>query len=183
MDVLALILSSAVVSAIFSSIATLYVTERNYRNEYYKKIIEKRFRAHEFLNEVISRLKVSVPDSDRKSYHAIFGRTRNEYQEFTIELATNGPDFWVTNRTRDAILDLNKEFFRCNLLLDERNGNLEEVGKMEYEEIGKLRDKLEDCLLSELPSLHKVRRFLKDKEVIKQYGVFELKKRPSDYKS
>jgi len=183
MTAIGLILSSAVVGAIFSSIVTLYVTERNYRNEYYKKIVEKRFQAHELLNGVISRLKIAVPDKDGKSYHSIFAGTSEEYEAFMIELATNGPDFWVMDKTRGALLELNKELFRCHLLLNEMNGNLKEVGKKEYVEIGKLRDKLEDYMLSELPSLHKVRQFLKGKTVTKVYGVFDLKKRPSEYES
>lgn len=183
MNTIWLILSSAVVGAIFSSIATLYVTERNYRNEYYKKIVEKRFQAHEFLNGVISRLKIAVPDKDGRSYHTIFVGTREEYEAFMVDLAANGPDFWVTNKTQEALLELNKELFRCHLLLNEMNSNLIEVGKKEYEEIGKLRDKLEDSMLSELPSLHKVRQFFHSKTVIKDYGLFDLKKRPSEYRS
>jgi len=180
MTITTLVLSSAVVGAVISSIITLYVAERNYRNEYYKRIIEKRFQAHEHLNSLISVLKTAVPDNDGRSYHDIFSGDGGEYKSLMVELAKNGPDFWVTNRTRSAILELNKEFFRCHLLLEEMRGDSVEVGKKEYVEIGKLRDKLEDSLLNELPTLHKVKRFLREKSVVKDSALFDLKKRPSE---
>jgi len=159
---------------------TLYVTERNFRNEYYKKIIEKRFQALEYLNGLISLLKIAVPDKDGKSYHAIFSEDGSEYKNIMSELANKGSDFWVTAKTQSAILALNKEFFRCHLLLEEMNGNAIEVGKKEYFEIGKHRDNLEASVLGELPTLHKVRCFLRNKNVKKDYFSFDLKKRPSE---
>lgn len=182
MDAIGLILSSAVVGAMFSSFATLYVTERNYRNEYYKIIVEKRFQAHEVLNGIISKLKIAIPDTDGRSYHTIFAGTTEEYDAFMVGLAVNAPDFWVSRKTRETLLELNKEFFRCHLLLNKMDGNLKEIGKMEYKVIGGLRDKLEKCLLSELPSLHKVRNFLKRKTIIEDYNVFDLRERPHDYR-
>jgi len=59
-------------------------------------------------------------------------------------------------------------------------GDSIEVGKKEYFEIGKLRDRLENSVLDELPTLHKVRQFLREKSVGKDYAVFDLKKRPSE---
>ena len=47
-------------------------------------------------------------------------------------------------------------------------------------EIGKLRDNLEESVLGELPTLHKVRSFLREKRVVKDYASFDLKKRPSE---
>ena len=178
MNITALVLSSAVIGAVISSLITLYVAERSYRNEYYKKIIEKRFQAFEYLNRLISILKVAVPDKDGRSYHSIFSGNGCEYQSLLFDLAKNGPDFWVTDRTRSIILELNKEFFRCNLLLEEMKGNSVEVGKKEYVSIGKLRDSLEDSMLKELPTAHKVRQFLSEKRVVNSYAVFDLKKGP-----
>jgi hypothetical protein len=180
MAIVGLVLSSAVIGALISNIKTLYVTERNFRNEYYKKIIEKRFQAHEYLNGLISSLKIAVPDKDVRSYHAIFSGNGREFKNIMSELANKGSDFWVTNKTHAAILALNKEFFRCHLLLEEMNGDAIEVGKKEYFEIGKLRDSLEDSVLGELLTLHKVRRFLREKSVVKDYTSFDLKKRPSE---
>lgn len=180
MIILAVILSSAVIAAVISSIMTLYVTERHFRNEYYKKIIEKRFHALEYLNWLISLLKIAIPDKDGKTYHAIFSDDGSEYKKVMSELANKCSDFWVSNKTQSAILKLNKEFFRCHLLLEESNGDAIEVGKREYFEIGKLRDNLEENVLGELPTLHKVRRFLREKNVKKDYASFDLKKRPSE---
>lgn len=52
-------------------------------------------------------------------------------------------------------------------------------GKSEYKEIAKLRDELEEALLSELPELHKIDKFLAGKTVEKKISETDLKRRPS----
>ena len=171
---------ATIISAVVSSLVTLHVTERNYRNLYFKKIVDKRFKALESINNIINKLKIAIPDTDERCYHNIFGWSKEEYALFVLEFANEEMGFWLTNETRSALLRLNKEFYRCHLLLDEMNDNLVEVGKNEYMEIGKLRDDLEHCMLSELPSLYKVNEFIKNKSVIKEYGKYNLWRRPSD---
>jgi len=66
------------------------------------------------------------------------------------------------------------------MLIEERNGDLVSVGKEEYEEICELRDSLEHAMLEELPDLYKVKKFLKNKSVVRGYGAYNLKMRPKD---
>ena len=64
MTIVGLVFSSAVIGAVISSIMTLYVTERNFRNEYYKKIIEKRFQARNYSKQINLFVETTVPDKD-----------------------------------------------------------------------------------------------------------------------
>jgi hypothetical protein len=179
MQDLNLILASSVIAAAVSSFFTLYLSERNFRNDYYKAIISKRFGALEGLREIIDILKIAIPETNG-SYHAIFGWNENDYIHFTNKVAS-GQDisFWVCDETKDALLALNKEFFRCSVLQDQDGLSLIEVGKLEYQEIGKLRDNLEIQVLKELPNVHKVHRFLRGKKVENAYLEYDLKDRPS----
>jgi len=82
MDMLAAILSSAVAGGLFSGFFTLYISERNYRNEYYKMIVDRRLTAHEQINRLVNDLKTSIPDTDGKTYHRIFGLDKEQYHVF-----------------------------------------------------------------------------------------------------
>ena len=186
METLGIIISSAFVATVLSSAVTIYISRLGYKDAYYEKLIDKRLLAHDEIGTLISLLKTSVQDpesSDRRTYHQIFALGYDNFCKVTAVFGADTHTQWVTNRTREALLKINREIYRCHLLYKEFDEDLIGVGKTEYEEIARLRDELEEALLSELPELHKIDAFLAGKSVEKQISEVDLKKRPSGIES
>lgn len=182
METLGIVLSSALIATVLSSAVTIYVSRLGYKDAYYKKLIDKRLLAHDEIGALISLLKTSIQDpdsSDRRTYHQIFAFGYDNFCKVTALFGSDAHSQWVTNRTSEAQLKVNREFFRCSLLFKELGDDLVAVGKSEYKEIAKLRDELEEALLSELPELHKIDKFLAGKTVEKEISEIDLKRRPS----
>ena len=182
METLGIVLSSAFIATVLSSAVTVYVSRLGYKDAYYEKLIDKRLLAHDEIGALISVLKTSIQDpqsADRRTYHQIFALGYDNFCKITAMFGSDTHSQWVTNRTRKALLKINREFFRCSLLYDQFNEDLVKVGKTEYQEIARLRDELEESLLAELPDLHKIHKFLASKSVEKEISETDLMKRPS----
>lgn len=182
METLGIVLSSAFIATVLSSAVTIYISRLGYKDAYYTKLIDKRLLAHDEIGALISVLKTSIQDpesQDRRTYHQIFAFGYEHFCKVTAMFGSDTHSQWVTNRTREALLKINREFFRCSLLYNEFGEDLVRVGKTEYKEIARLRDELEEALLSELPELHKIDKFLAGKSVEKAISEVDLMKRPS----
>ena len=185
MEIVGVILSSAIVATVLSSLVTIYISRLGYKDKYFEKLIDKRLLAHEELYAVVNSLKIAVQDTeseDRRTYHQIFSMDYDNFSRFTAHSSSQNNSFWISDDTKKAAIDLNREFFRCHLLFQE-TGDLVEVGRQEYREVARIRDQLEKCLLAELPSLHKIEVFLSNKTIETQVAKVDLKKRPSDAES
>ena len=182
METLGIVLSSAFIATVLSSAVTVYVSRLGYKDAYYEKLIDKRLLAHDEIGALISVLKTSIQDTesaDRRTYHQIFSFGYEDFCKVTAMFGSDTHSQWVTNQTREALLKINREFFRCSLLYKQFNNDLVKVGKTEYKEVARLRDELEESLLAELPELHKIDKFLADKSVEKEVSETDLMKRPS----
>lgn len=182
METLGVIFSSAFIATVLSSAVTIYISRLGYKDAYYTKLIDKRLLAHDEIGALITVLKTSIQDPeslDRRTYHQIFAFGYEYFCKVTAMFGSDTHSQWVTNRTRQALLKINREFFRCSLLYKEFDDDLIKVGKDEYMEIARLRDELEEALLSELPELHKIDKFLAGKSVEKAVSEVDLMKRPS----
>lgn len=78
MDILTVVLSSSVVSAIVSALVggwfSLRTKQNEYANAYYKMILERRLAAYEEVERLIAAIKVAVIDDDQKPYHLLFSK-------------------------------------------------------------------------------------------------------------
>jgi hypothetical protein len=79
-----------------------------------------------------------------------------------------------TNKSYKRIYD---EIVRCYCLL-EKNENLGNIGKEEYQFIAKLRDELENNVLIDLKDLYKIDKFFKQKKVETSFIERKLSDRP-----
>jgi hypothetical protein len=79
-----------------------------------------------------------------------------------------------TNKSYKRIYD---EIVRCYYLL-EKNENLGNIGKEEYQFIAKLRDELENNVLIDLKDLYKIDKFFKQKKVKTSFIERKLSDRP-----
>lgn len=76
---------------IFNVIALIYLHHLNYKNEYYKKIVEKRFEAYEAIEkalEELGALSISLPDEQSNlKYYRVFD-SWEKYEKFYSNFTT-----------------------------------------------------------------------------------------------
>lgn len=169
-NITTIILSSSIaiiLSAIVSVFVSIKLKNLDYKNEYYKKILEKRLDAYKFLEAQIAVLKSSVLDEDRKSYYLIFAYGIDKYYEFQQDLfAALSYSMWINDETVNKMEKLNELFFNISRKIN--NISVEEliiIGKDNYHEIAKQRKSLEICVRNDLINLYNLKDFRKSKKL------------------
>ena len=152
---LLVILTSSVVAAIVSGTFSILKTNIEYRNEYYKRMLNKRFEAYELIQEILRFFSSAVYDkADNKFYHIIFSEEKNEMQnKFYMNITMlSKANIWISNEICDELNKLNRFFVEKGI-----NINSIEDGKKYYIEIGNLRNNLLNVTKKDLYNLHKVK--------------------------
>ena len=169
MEPLWTILSSAVVAAIVSSIASYIINilthKREYKDDYYKMVIAKRMDAYSKVEVVILSLKKLVRDeSDNCLYNIIFNNSHEEFFAFQAqlyEIAANS--VWLSKDMYNALSELNLLFTQIDSQVLDDGSNLLILGKQNRKKIADIRIRLEDIFRRDILSLHKIEEFLKNK--------------------
>lgn len=108
-----IILASSVIATVLSTIINYFISVRlkrlDYKNEYYKTIIQKRLEVYQYIEEQITYLRaVMIDENDNKIYHALF----NEGFEKAIDLQNNlimaiAYSLWIDKDTSDYLQEMN----------------------------------------------------------------------------
>lgn len=163
------ILSSAVIAAIVSSIATYIINilthKRKYKDDYYKMVISKRMDAYSKVEVVILSLKKLVVDeSDNCLYNVIFNNSHEDFFAFQAqlyEIAANS--VWLSKDMYNALSELNLLFTQIDSQVLDDGSNLLILGKQNRKKIADIRIRIEDIFRKDILSLHEIEDFLKDK--------------------
>lgn len=156
---------ATVLSTLVSTVLAIKLKSLDYRNEYYKKILDKRLEAYKFLETQIAVLKSTVLDEDRQPYPMIFSFGESEFHKFQENLfAAIAYSIWIHQDTVTEMENLNQIFFK----ISSRTKNVSEekvieVGKEYYHQIATLRKKLEFFVRRDLHNLHDLKKFMKEK--------------------
>jgi hypothetical protein len=161
------VLSSSVVSGVLGALIAGWFNLRSkrteYANTYYKMVLEKRIKAYEAVERIISQIKIAVVDKDNRPYHILFSND-DDHAGVYKALMDGIPDaLWLTDDLFEATRELNLLVYS----LAPEGSSLIEFGKVHYHEIAELRTKMEKLHIRDMTSLHEVPEFLR-------------KKRPSD---
>jgi hypothetical protein len=154
-----------VVGAIISGFFLLRSRQNDYRNEYYKLVIQRRLSAYEQVEALISTLKTSVVDREADPahpYHYVFANASNETIAYLHLLMKNVMEsgLWLG----DAVFNKLREFNELLFDLGEPEDALE-FGKKHYEKVAIIRADLEGLVARDMLTLHDVQTFLKGKSV------------------
>jgi len=157
-------LIATILSAIVSALVSIKLKQLDYKNEYYKKILDKRLDAYQFLENQIAVLKNTVlDDKDGRAYHIIFSYGEDDFHKFQHNLfLAMSYSTWINNNTTEHMEKLNELFFHISLKV-EANADLVTLGKNHYKEIASHRKKLEGCVRNDLMNLHDLKNFTKEK--------------------
>lgn len=153
-------LIATIVSVIISSIVSIKLKQLDYKNEYYKKILDKRLNVYHHIENQIAVLKSSVLDDDGKAFHLIFSSGKEEFGEFQQNLfLAMSYSLWINDNTIDNLEKLNDLFFKISRQSVENDDELIAIGKEHYNAIADLRKRLEANVKSDLIDLHNFKRF------------------------
>ncbi|MDY3338743.1 hypothetical protein PG279_06075 [Riemerella anatipestifer] len=167
-EIIKIVLASTVISGIISAIVSYIISVRlkniDYKNEYYKKILDKRLDAYQYLENQIAVMKTTVmDDEDGKAYHFVLGKGREGVVEFHRNLLlAMSYSLWINDKTVKVMEELNQCFYLISLI-DNKNEIISRA-KRDYHKIAGLRKKLEKSVKSDLFSLHNLDRFIKEKK-------------------
>lgn len=162
-----IVFTSSVVAAGLTSTINWVLHRNNYRNDYYKKIIDKRMVTYDAIYQILSRLQSIEIHPDGRKMHGTFTEF-NFYQDFIVQLTKESlPGIWLSNNfsiklTNFSVFLYNKFGFAS----DENaitSGEIRKIAVDNYDEICRIKDDLRDQLLQDLRTLHKVPEFLSTK--------------------
>ncbi|WP_221389945.1 hypothetical protein [Dyadobacter sp. NIV53] len=167
MENFTLVLTSSVLAATLTSLVNWLLQRNNYRNDYYKKVIEKRMSVYDEVSKVMGRLQIiNVSPSNKKS-HAVF-LDHNQYEDFAIMLAKASLEgIWLSNNCSKLLTTLNEFLYNTfrdipeisdNKRLDSMN-----IAEKNFSEISRQRELIRDQILKDLLIMYEVKSFLKTK--------------------
>ena len=173
------VLSSSLLAAAFTSLATglfsMYLKRKEYENDYFKEVVQRRLAAYEFIESQIAMLKSSVLDYDGRSYHLIFGMGRDQLAGFEQNLLLAiSKGVWIGDETGDLLIELSRIFLTTDRG-DESEEALKEAGKQRYLDIHEIRSRLEMSVRNDFLEIHKVQRFLKGKQRGTGFDLVDLR--------
>lgn len=160
MELLQIIIASSAVAAAVSGIFSMLQSGVNYRNEFYKKIIDKRFESYEMIEKLLYFFSTAVHDpSDNCFYHIIFSVEENPFQkEYSYIISKlSKSNIWISEKIRKKLINLNRFIMENNI-----NFNSIEDGKKYYKELGDIRNELLIITKRDVLKLYKIKKTLKE---------------------
>jgi hypothetical protein len=150
--------------AVVTLVTTLIVNRVSYKHEYYKMIIEKRIKAYNNVERLLYLIKSESLKSMSK-IHVL--KDENTLKSLEQEIKNVKDDsVWLTETMKMAV----SSFIKSVYLFEEKP--IESLTADDalglYTEIKAMALVIEDVLVEDLKSLHKVRCFLRNKRVIKE---------------
>jgi len=174
--IVSIILGSSLLSAILTSIVNWYLQKSNYRNEYYKKLLDKRLKAYEEVEFFIAKLKPVIHLGGSNICNAFFCKGINEFNEFRISITPAIiSSFWLNHDlslklTEFNVFILNDIFYQIDKSKND-NKELIRLGLSNRNKILQYRKDLEELLYKDFDNLHKVKSFIKSKKPDKTFEV------------
>jgi hypothetical protein len=162
---------AAVVSAIISLIAGVILKGKEYKNDYFKKVIDKRIKAIEALEACISLFSSYYESTEGQVlYHTILvdDTGAEVFNEAVDEVKKYG--IWYSPATAINIRKFSN--FASSTLMDCRdesaNGK-EKIALRVFIYLEHNRAVLEECIRNDMASLHKVKEFFKSMAKVKKH--------------
>ncbi|MHC9242558.1 hypothetical protein [Pseudomonas aeruginosa] len=182
MEILALVLSSSLASAVISTVLggmiSGWLKRIDYADEYYRQVLQRRIEVYELLEAEIGILKQSCLADDGKAYHLIFAYGINSFYDLQKGLmAVMAKSLWLSDELQDIVVSINRELLDASFIAQD-DEELINVGKEKYQKIASLRHQLEQRFSRDIGALHQIKFFLKRKAKSKhEFSLFEINSR------
>jgi hypothetical protein len=161
-SIIATVLASSVLASALTLWGNWMLNKNNYRDDYYKKILDKRLSAYEDIEGILAELNIKYQDEEGRILHNIFAYGRKSYLGFfNTLLITISKDIWFSEDMSKSLTDLNvflvtnfehkmvgKSDKESNLLLaaisyncfDEFEGHIKKMRRLLYRDLNQMHD-------------------------------------------
>lgn len=138
------------------------INYRSYKNEYYKKIIDKRLNSYEMLESVMTRMDAFVEYNN--SYYFDFCSSSEKLNEISQNISDLTKDLYLSEEILRKLANLSV-FININLSYPVINNkeNLIEVAIKHYKELLSHFREISMVLYNDLSKLYDVKEFIKSK--------------------
>ena len=158
------ILSSGAFSVFLSAIFTSWNNDENYKRDYYKKIVEKRFGAYETVENTIRYLNLTLYDKNLNGvYFAIFSEISvwTDFNKSLFEAQLQSR--WLSSDTQKSIQNLSLTISKIgeNISVINNAENLEDAASPFLTQIIEIKKELNTSSLQDFQNLHDVDTFFK----------------------
>ncbi len=165
-----LVLTSSLLAACLTALVNWFLHKNNYRNEYYKKILDKRLNAYEQVQRLLSLLtgSVQLDNGDICVFQLALGK--EHFGKFlTVIFGAIEKSFWLSEETSELLKDLNLFFLHTiDNAIDENHNydlQLQELGVEHRQKIKEMQFALQNQVYLDLSSLHEIKKFIKPKTI------------------
>ncbi len=186
---LATIIMSGVTAGVISGFMTFWLKRIEYRNNYYRQIIDKRLNVYEIIEkDIFYALNSLRRFGENKFSHTIFVNGMEGFQGFKAAL-TNvlQKKIWISNNTGhlldklergiNEIRDMWLKMISENKDVDEINKTFIAFGILRFSFFRELHMDIEKAAKNDLKNLHKVWKYLKEERTLSAENI-DVKKGP-----
>lgn len=169
-EIIILILTSSLVTAVLTSAVSWYLQKDNYRKDYYKKLLDKRLDAYESVEQFSSMFAENIQFEDGRVCQSIFAQGKHHYDNCLTKIyIASQKSFWLSNDMSIKIMELNAyllHHIEHNIdYSKDTSSQLLELG-IKYRQIMKgMRNEIDLILYKDLALLHDIRKFTKVKQI------------------
>jgi len=148
-----------IITSVVSVFTVWFVTHKSYKNEYYKKIIDKRMEAYELLNPILSQLITYVKHGDNQ-YHGFFQDFKHlqSFRSQVVKVAANGN--WFSQELFDELYELNEFLFKLERMLLNNQSNIIVEGVKHFNKLLDIQRNLEKYIIKDYKNLYLVKEYL-----------------------
>lgn len=169
-EIISLIVSSSVLSAILTGLVNLRIQNLNYKREYYKKLIQRRIEAQEQILNLNNELRIQVKLENGKLCNRICASGEEHFERFSLLVAASvNISFWLSEDLTGILLDFN--IFLLNEISHEVNAESEierekqliDLGLIHHEKLRDFRKDIEKQLMIDFSKGADIKSFVKSK--------------------
>lgn len=162
------ILSSAGVASIISAIVgyffNLSMHKRQYKDDYYKMIINRRMNTYEKVEKVLNTLRAWTPKSSTQTSFCIIFENEEMLVDFHKQLYDVMVDsVWLSEGINDNFEALNELIIKTEQGLTERGFDINQMGVHLNDSMAAIHEHLETHYIKDMLKLHDVENFLESK--------------------
>jgi hypothetical protein len=167
---------AAVVSAVVAGFVSVYIKQKEYENEYFKKVIEKRLKAIESMEDATAPLRLhrltKKSDGTEIIFHLFFTLSDGPEAFRALIAAASKYTIWHSTPTAKAFGVFTRQVthirHQCSTL---NEAECQELAATEFKAVNETMSKLTNSISQDMLRLHKVEEFLRNR--LKQFDKLQ----------
>ena len=183
-QIFALILSSSVIAAGLTSLVNWYLQKDNYKNDYYKKILDKRLDAYNTVEQIIGQLKVIVRLESGHLCPVICSMGKTNFDQFIVGIVAGSyKSFWLSDEISGKLTEINVYLLQEidnkineNLNPKEQDKQIMQLGVQHRDKIQTFRNELAEMLYKDFSGLHNIKKFIKSSRLQNTFSIRQKEK-------